>query len=151
MKNIGKTGWFLFCLVMLLSLASNAQETSGSLSGKIKDTTGKVVAGASITALHTASGTKYSVATDEKGFYFLNNMRIGNGYTITVSMVGMQTETREHVDIRLGGSQQLDFILTPGSQQLSAVTVSARGRKLSQRADTYGACLLYTSPSPRDS
>lgn len=150
MKNIGKAkplfsagrlaaNCFIACLVMLLSLTGNAQETSGSLSGKVKDSSGKAVAGASITALHTASGTKYSVATDEKGFYFLNNMRIGNGYTITVSMVGMQTETRENTDVRLGGSQQMDFTLTPGSQQLSAVTVSARGRRLTQRADIYGA------------
>jgi outer membrane receptor for ferrienterochelin and colicin len=129
--------WWLCCLVLLFPVASLAQETSGSLSGKIKDTTGKPVAGASILALHTASGTRYSIASDDKGLYFLNNMRIGGGYTITVSMVGMQAELRELIDIRLGGSQTLDFVLSPDNKQLSAVVVSARTTK--QKADSYGA------------
>ncbi|NML20941.1 TonB-dependent receptor [Pseudoflavitalea sp. G-6-1-2] len=128
---------FCFCIAMLLCSTLKAQETSGGLSGKVRDAAGKPLSGVSIVAVHTASGTKYSIASDEKGLYFLNNMRIGSGYTITISMVGMQTETRENVEIRLGGSQQLDFTLKAASTELNAVVVSAKTSKL--RADIYGA------------
>ncbi len=142
--------WSLCCLVTLLSITGSAQETTGALSGKVKDTAGKAVAGASIVALHTPSGTRYSIATDNNGLYFLNNMRIGSGYTITVSMVGMQTETRENLDIRLGGTQQLDMVLTTSGQQLGAVVVSARGRRTAQRADSYGAGKNITADQVRN-
>lgn len=128
---------FCICIALLFTYSAKAQETSGGISGKVKDAAGKPLAGASIVAVHTSSGTQYSVASDEKGFYFLNNMRIGSGYVITVSMVGMQSEVRELVDIRLGGTQQLDFVLTASNKELNAVVVSAKTSKL--RADTYGA------------
>jgi hypothetical protein len=124
-------------LVLLCSLAGRAQETSGALSGKVNDAAGKPLAGASIMALHGPSGTRYSIVSDEKGLYFLSNMRIGAGYSITVSMVGMQTAVRENIDVRLGGSQTLDWVLNLDNKQLSAVVVSAKTSK--QGAATYGA------------
>jgi hypothetical protein len=136
---MNKIVWSLFCLATLLSITAIGQETAGSLGGKVKDSTGKGLAGANIVAVHTPTGTKYSIATDDKGLYFLNNMRIGSGYTITVTMIGMQAETRDNVAIRLGGAQQLDFLLNAGSQELGTVTVSAKGRRPGQRADIYGA------------
>jgi hypothetical protein len=147
---MNKIAWGLFCLAMLLTITGIGQETSGSLSGKVKDSTGKGVAGANIVALHTPSGTIYSIATDDKGLYFLNNMRIGSGYTITVTMIGMQTQSKDNVDVRLGGAQQLDFILNTSGQELGAVTVSAKGRKLSQRADIYGAGKNITADQVRN-
>ncbi|ASZ09649.1 carboxypeptidase regulatory-like domain-containing protein [Chitinophaga pendula] len=143
-------GWSLFCVAILLSVTCLGQETTGSLNGKVKDSTGTALPGASIVAVHTASGTRYSIATDNKGWYFLNNMRIGNGYTITVSMMGMQTETRENVDIRLGGTQQLDIILSPASRQLGGIVVAASSRKTGQRADTYGAGKNITADQLRN-
>ncbi|RYD92217.1 MAG: carboxypeptidase regulatory-like domain-containing protein, partial [Sphingobacteriales bacterium] len=106
MKNIYIVA--LLCALVLGSFYSMAQETSGALSGQVKDAKGEVVPGASVVAIHTPTGTRYGIAADVDGRYFLNNLRIGAGYTVTASLTGMKSEVRENIDVRLGGSQRLD-------------------------------------------
>lgn len=126
-------------IVLLLQISINAvsQETSGSITGRVTDSAGNAQAGASISAVHTPSGTRYAVSADKEGRYFLNNLRIGGPYTVTSSIIGMGSETKENIVVRLGGSQQLDFVLKATAQELGAVTVAARSGR--QRANNYGA------------
>lgn len=127
----------IFCALLLVGTQGLAQETSGALTGQVRNGTGQGLPGVSITAVHTPSGTRYSLSTDKDGRYTLDNLRIGGPYKLTASMIGMQTDTRDGIQVRLGGAQQLDLVLTDGNQALAEVVVSARAIK--QRADTYGA------------
>ena len=127
----------LWCLVFFMSTSGFAQETSGALTGRVQHVDGHAVAGASILAVHTPSGTRYSLATDKDGRYTLNNLRIGGPYTVTVSMVGMQSDTRTDIQIRLGAAQELNLQLLVGTQALAEVAVTGRSQR--QRVDTYGA------------
>lgn len=128
----------MLCALVLVSLYSTAQETSGALTGQVKDAKGMGVPGASVVAIHTPTGTRYGIAADADGRYFLNNLRIGNGYTITASLTGMKNDVRENVDVRLGGSQRIDFVLQESSQTLATVVVAGKaGSK--NKADSYGA------------
>lgn len=128
----------LFTAFIFLSFCASAQETSGSLSGQVKDASGQPIPGATVTAIHTPTGTRYAMAADAKGRYFLNNLRIGAPYRVTASMTGMNKSERDDIAVRLGGSQQLDFVLDDQVQNLNTVTVSAT-RKSGQKADSYGA------------
>jgi len=125
------------CAFLFLSFYGMAQETSGSLTGQVKDAKGIAIPGATIVAIHTPSGTRYAISADVDGRYFLNNLRIGSPYTVTVSTTGMKTEVLNDVLVRLGGSQQLNFVLQENAQQLSTVMVSGRA-KPKQKADNYG-------------
>lgn len=116
----------LWCLVFFMSTSGFAQETSGALTGRVQYVDGHVVAGASILAIHTPSGTRYSLATDKDGRYTLNNLRIGGPYTVTVSMVGMQSDTRSDIQVRLGAAQELNLQLLAGTQALAEVAVTGR-------------------------
>lgn len=113
-----------------------AQETAGALSGRVLDTEQQAISGASIEAIHTPSGTRYKLSSDKDGRYTLNNMRIGGPYMVSATMLGKQTDTLGEVYIRLGGAQQLDFILLDQAEALDEVVVSARAQ--GQRADSYG-------------
>ncbi len=124
-------------LLFLAPFMSWAQETSGALTGRVTDSTGSGMAAATITAVHIPSGTRYALSTDGGGHYTINNMRIGGPYTVIASMVGMQADTRDNIQVRLGGAQRLDFVLDIGAQSLGEVTVTTRAQ--GQRADTYGA------------
>lgn len=123
--------------LLLWSLLSTAQETSGALTGRVVGHDKQPISGVSITAIHTPSGTRYSLSTDIGGRYTINNMRIGGPYTVTASMVGMATASQGDVQIRLGGAQQLDFQLGANTQTLEEVAITARAP--GQRADIYGA------------
>lgn len=127
----------LMCFLFLTDTSVFAQETSGALTGRVQNVDGNAVAGASILAIHTPSGTRYSLATDKDGRYTLNNLRIGGPYTVMVSMVGMQSDTRSDIQVRLGAAQELNLQLLVGTQALAEVAVT--GRLQRQRVDTYGA------------
>jgi len=127
----------LMCFLFLTDTSVFAQETSGALTGRVQNVDGNAVAGASILAIHTPSGTRYSLATDKDGRYTLNNLRIGGPYTVMVSMVGMQSDTRSDIQVRLGAAQELNLQLLAGTQALAEVAVT--GRLQRQRVDTYGA------------
>ena len=127
----------LMCFLFLTDTSVFGQETSGALTGRVQNVDGNAVAGASILAIHTPSGTRYSLATDKDGRYTLNNLRIGGPYTVMVSMVGMQSDTRSDIQVRLGAAQELNLQLLAGTQALAEVAVI--GRLQRQRVDTYGA------------
>ncbi|RYD97225.1 MAG: TonB-dependent receptor, partial [Sphingobacteriales bacterium] len=127
----------MLCAFVFASFYSVAQETSGALTGQVKDAKGSGIPGASVVAVHTPTGTRYGISADTDGRYFLNNLRIGTGYTITVSLTGMKNEVRENVDVRLGAGQRIDFILQERTQTLATVVVAGKaGQK--NKADSYG-------------
>lgn len=122
--------------LLLNTLFATAQETSGSLTGRIVNTQGQAIAGATILAVHTPSGTRYGLSADTDGRYTINNMRIGGPYSLAVSTVGMQQTIRSDIYIRLGAAQLLDFVLGNDAQALEEVTVTAR--VAGKHADSYG-------------
>src|ERR1700748_312667 len=95
----------LLCLCLVFTFAgqkSSAQETSGGLRGQVLDVTNHPLPGVTVTAVHTASGTKYATATDKNGRYNLPGLRVGGPYAIEVKFLSMNTETRAIQQIRLG-------------------------------------------------
>ncbi|MBA3296817.1 MAG: carboxypeptidase regulatory-like domain-containing protein, partial [Acidobacteria bacterium] len=66
--------------------------TTGSISGTIADSQGGVLPGASITAVHTLTGTTYEAVTENDGRFNILNVRVGP-YDIAVTMSGFQPET----------------------------------------------------------
>lgn len=143
MRTINKTiyHWIgMLIALFLLQLQPTrmlAQETSGTLTGRVLDGIKAPIVGASIEALHTPSGTKYTLSADKDGRFTINNMRIGGPYRVSATAVGLKPDIRADIFIRLGGAQELEFLLTEANQRMEEVVVSARAR--GQRADTFGA------------
>jgi Carboxypeptidase regulatory-like domain len=72
----------------------------------VTNASGAPVAGASVIAIHTPSGTNYETTTRADGRYFIPNMRVGGPYVVTVTYVGTGTAfepyTNENVTVNLG-------------------------------------------------
>ncbi|RFS27042.1 TonB-dependent receptor [Chitinophaga silvatica] len=113
------------------------QETNGSLSGKVLNDKNEPQIGVTVLAIHEPSGTRYGIVTGTDGRYFLPNLRIGGPYTVTASMMGMETQKKEQIVIRLGEPLTLNFTLSATSTNLSGVTVT--GTRKSGTANTFGA------------
>ncbi|WP_442589431.1 TonB-dependent receptor [Pedobacter sp. AW31-3R] len=127
----------IFLLLLCFSFAASAQETSGTLNGTVLDAQGQPLPGAAIIAIHQPSGTKYATAADQKGRYYLPNLRIGGPYSIEAKMVSMKTDKKEDITIRLGASVTLNFALSDQSQQLSEVAIKAT--RAGAQASNYGS------------
>src|SRR3989442_12185510 len=63
------TGLALFALVALTPSPASAQLDRGQIAGFIKDQTGGVIPGATITATHAQTGVVRTVVTDGTGYY----------------------------------------------------------------------------------
>jgi hypothetical protein len=77
----------------LLILTANSQGvTTATISGQVVDDTGQALAGASVVAIHTPTGTEYGISARSDGRYTLPNLRIGGPYIVTVSFIGYETK-----------------------------------------------------------
>src|SRR6187549_353985 len=91
----------LTAFFIMLTLLGKAQETTSEIQGTVSDNTTSL-AGATITALHQPTGTKYVTTTRKDGRYNLANLRIGGPYEVTVSYVGFKEEKQDNVNLLLG-------------------------------------------------
>lgn len=105
-----------------------AQETTSDIIGMVtSDKT--ALPGATITAVHTPSGSTYKTTTRSDGRFNLPNLRIGGPYSITVTYVGYQAGHQEGVMLVLGQEYKADFSLVNETKQLTEVTVTSAGNQ----------------------
>lgn len=95
----------------IVSITATAQTTTSAIAGVITDQAGAVVAGATITAVHQPSGSKYSTVTNGEGHYALPNLRVGGPYTITILASGFAEQKREGIMTSLGNVATADITL----------------------------------------
>jgi hypothetical protein len=90
-----------------------AQETTGGLTGTIKDPSGAVVGNAHIEVIGTALAGDKTLDTDGSGYYRFANLPPGV-YTITVSAQGFKT-VRRSVTLEVGHLPTIDITLEVGT------------------------------------
>jgi hypothetical protein len=127
-------GRLLVTLVMLiLPVAAFGQEAT--FTGAITDSTGAVLPGVTITAVHTASGNTFTTITDQRGEFRLP-VRVGT-YTITAELSGFTTVSRS-LQILVGQVAPVNVQLAPSSVQ-ETVTVTAAAPLVDTTSSTVGA------------
>lgn len=122
--------------------------TTGSVSGVVF-TTGAPAAGASIIAMHVASGTRYATQAREDGHYSVRGMRVGGPYTITVRRIGLQPQSRDSVFVTLGEVSTVDFELKANAVQLEGVVVKSTTSSILS-ADRSGAATTVSREALND-
>jgi hypothetical protein len=100
----------ILCLLVGAASASAQTVTTGSLAGVITDAQGGVLPGATVTAIHTPTGTSYEAVTDGDGRYTILNVRVGP-YTVSAVMSGFKREDTPNVAVGLGEQKSVDFKL----------------------------------------
>src|SRR5262249_40168163 len=79
----------LACCALLLPPSAGAQGvTTASVTGLVKDASGGVIPGASVTAVHEPSGTSYDTVTQSDGRFTIPGMRVGGPYTVKAELSG---------------------------------------------------------------
>ena len=129
--------------MFLVALSSSAQVTTSALSGVVIDENQQAMIGATITALHTPSGTKYNAVTNMDGRYTIQGMRPGGPYTVSVSYIGYEPRSIEGVMLQLAETSNLDFDLSVDANALGEVVVTAAATKF--RAEKTGAATNINS------
>src|SRR2546422_5625410 len=106
--------------IVTVPVTGYAQEAS--VSGTVADSTGGVLPGVTVTALHGASGNTFEAVTDERGSYRIA-ARAGV-YRVTAALPGFSTVTRSALEVLVGQQVVVNLQMAPSAVQES-VTVTA--------------------------
>ncbi len=111
-------------LFVLLVVTAHAQlATTTSLVGTVSDSSGKVIAGAKVTAVEARTGDTYNTTTNEQGYYSIDFVRVGV-YNVTVEQPGFQKVTSKNIPVDINQTVRTDVTLPVGAVSQS-VTVEA--------------------------
>ena len=116
---------FLVPALLLIAAASVfAQDLDDvTIAGRITDSNGLAVVGATVTVTDQGSGTERTVTTNEEGRYRLIELKPGI-YKVKASAAGFGAKERINLETIAGQNLQLDFNLAPAGVQAEAtVTV----------------------------
>ena len=116
---------FTVIVCMGVTAAASAQPTSASIIGQIRDESGAVVPGVTVTATSPALQVgSQSAVTDERGEYRITPLPIGT-YSVRYELLGFQPVQNENIRLTVGFTARLDVTLKVGSLEES-VTVSGQ-------------------------
>lgn len=115
--------WFASVSLFLLPLTLNAQTTTGTIRGFVKDQNGAGVPDAEVSARNPVNGVARSTATRSDGSYVMPGM-VPAAYEFSVRKIGFTPQQRQ-VTVQIGATQLVDFTLQAGALELQAVTVEA--------------------------
>jgi hypothetical protein len=114
-------------------LVASAQEAV--LSGTVTDSTGGVLPGVTITAVHQDSGNKFATVTDERGAYRIA-ARAGV-YLLTAELSGFRAVTREGLQLLVGQVMTVNLPMLEATA-VETVTVTAESPLLNVATSSLG-------------
>src|SRR5688572_7018357 len=121
---------------MLFGLPATGYAQDAAIVGTVTDSTGGVLPGVTITAVHEATGNTFTTVTDERGAYRLP-VRIGV-FRLTAELAGFATVTRTDVQLQVGQQAAVNVEMAPSTLQ-ETVTVSAEAPLIDVAASSLAA------------
>jgi hypothetical protein len=135
-------------LIVALSLGLSAgighaqAVDSQQISGTVADSTGAVVANATVTVTNTATGFSRAAQTNADGNYVALDLPIGI-YDVSVSVPGFKKEVVEQIHVDVGGKPSVDLKLSIGTST-EAVTVRADAIQVNTTSAEVGSVVTST-------
>lgn len=103
--------------------AASAQDSRGTITGTVRDSSKGVVPGATVTVTSEAMGNSITTVTNEDGYFQAPYLIAGN-YKVTVELQGFKRYVRDGLQVRIADRLELEIVLEVGGT-VEEVTVSA--------------------------
>jgi hypothetical protein len=127
----------LFSMIMpLLGVSSWAQSGRGTLTGSVKDTSGAILPGASITLIETNTGSRYGARSNSEGLYNFPELPPGT-YTLAVTAPSFKSYSQNGITVNVGDTATINVALQVGSTTES-VTVNSDASQLETESSDVG-------------
>jgi len=132
----------LVCILLLLVSIPTVWADSGSLSGTVKDPTGAVIAGATVTTRNMDTGVQQTVKTNESGVYNFPSLPVGH-YTLESSFEGFRPYKRTDLLVDVNSVLGVDVTLEMGEHS-EQMTVTGSGLHVETSSSEVGG-IVYSS------
>ncbi len=117
---------FVALVALLTGPPALSQTSDGQISGVVRDTSGGVIPGATVTATAQAGGTPKLASTGGDGTFSLRGLAPG-AYTLTAELTGFRKVVLTGQQVAAGGSLAVDFTLE--AKLVEEITVTAMLRE----------------------
>jgi len=119
-----------------------AQMTRGAISGTVRDASGAIVPGATVTVTHIDTNSTRSVVTDAQGFYRVPALEPGT-YTVRTELSGFQTVENREVRLVTAGEVTLNVDMkVAGMGEAITVVGRADAIELNKTSPTVGTTIM---------
>jgi len=125
-------------LLGAFSVVTTAQ-TSGEITGEVKDPSGAVAAGAAVTVTNTATNVARATVTNNAGVYSVPNLTPAV-YQVKVVVPGFDTIVKNGIELQVQATVRVDFDLKVG-QSTQTVEVSGLSALLTTETATVGTVI----------
>src|SRR5688572_5358814 len=109
-----RVGILALLALSLMSSTVFAQEARGTIQGRVIDTSGFAVPGASVEVLNTATGVVSPTTSNEQGSYRVPFLIPGT-YRVTVSLQGFSTFVNDRIELHVADVLTVDATLKVGA------------------------------------
>jgi Carboxypeptidase regulatory-like domain/TonB-dependent Receptor Plug Domain len=126
----------LVAIVAILASTTTAfaQFDTASVLGTVRDSTGAVVPGATVTLKNVSTGIVANTVSDDKGDYQFQNVRIGS-YTVRAELQGFSAAEAEDVQVTVNARLRVDLALKVGNVGETIVVTGAATLLESESSD----------------
>jgi hypothetical protein len=108
----GSLHLLIFAAVALcLANTGSAQTNAGEIVGVVRDASGGALPGATVVAVHAATGTRVERLTDVEGRFFLPALQIGR-WDLDALLSGFATQRQAGIIVEIGRTLSLQFTLS---------------------------------------
>jgi len=139
----------LACLI-LPGLIFAQGVTSAAFSGRVTDSEGKALPGATVTAKHLPTGTVFETTTRLDGRFDIPAAKVGGPYSVIATLTGFAPQTLADITLKLGENRSLAFKLEQARIEVG-VTVTAPNPVISQSrtgaAQNVSTAVIESMPS----
>src|SRR2546427_301694 len=136
LQVLGRFLTAIFALIALGTCLGFAQLPTGTILGVVKDSSGAVIPGASVTITNIDTSLTRTGASTEDGSYRFPALPVGH-YRLEVTKEGFSSLTRTGITLEVGQDARIELILEVGSQG-KTVTVAAEAPLVKTSKSTLG-------------
>ena len=101
-------------VVLMAAQAGWSQESRGTILGRVTDSSGLVVPGATVQASNVATGIALNGSTNAEGNYFFALLNPGE-YRVTVEKTGFKRIVRDGIEVNVNARLELNLVLEVGA------------------------------------
>ena len=127
----------IFSLAILLAASlSWSQDSRGTITGRVTDQSGAVIAGASVVVTNAAMGNISNLTTSTEGLYRATFLSPGV-YSVEVTSAGFKKSLRKAVEVRVADRLEINITLEVGGAE-QQITVASENPLLNTESASLG-------------